>query len=67
LAGAAAIEFGLDVRLLERKAGRAPIDDATQSGPVAFAKGGDAEEVTEAVVRHVDPCWADPLSHFWPE
>jgi hypothetical protein len=34
---------------------------------VAFAKGGDAEEVTEAVVRHVDPCWADPLSHFWPE
>ena len=52
LAGAAAVEPGLDVGLGQRDAGRAAIDDAADGRAVALAPGGDAEEMAEAVVRH---------------
>ena len=52
LAGAPAIEPGLDIGLGQRDAGRAAIDDAADGGPMALAEGGDPEEMAEAVVRH---------------
>src|SRR5262245_6045147 len=52
LAGPALVEIGLDIGLGQRDAGRAAIDHAANRGPVAFAKGGDAEEVAESVKGH---------------
>ena len=50
LAGAAAVEIGLDVGFGERDARRAAIDHAAERRPVAFAEGRDAEQMAEAVV-----------------
>ena len=52
LAGAAAVEEGLDVGFGERDARRAAVDHAADRRPVALAPGGDAEQVAEAIVRH---------------
>ncbi len=52
LAGAAAIQPRLDVGFGERDAWRATVDDAADGRAVAFAPGGDAEQVAEAVVAH---------------
>ena len=52
LAGLALVEIGLDVGDVELDAGRAAIDHAADRRPVAFAPGGDAEEMAETVVRH---------------
>src|SRR5262245_6979958 len=52
LAGAPLVEIGLDVGDVELDAGRAAIDHAADHRPVAFAPGGDAEEMAETVVRH---------------
>ena len=49
---AAAVEKGLDIRLAERDAGGAAIHHAANGRAMAFAPGGDAEEVAEAVMRH---------------
>ena len=51
-AGLALVQPGLDVGFGQRNAGRAAIDDTAQRDPVAFTKGGDAEQVAEAVVTH---------------
>ena len=55
LAGPAVVEPGLDVGLGERDARRAAIDHAAHRRPVAFAPGGDAEQMAEGVVRHGAP------------
>ena len=52
LAGLPLVEIGLDVGDLELDAGRAAVDHAADRRPVAFAPGGDAEQMAEAVVRH---------------
>src|SRR3990167_11236195 len=52
LAGAARVEERLDLRLADGKAGRAAVDHRANRGPVAFAPGGETEEVTEAVQAH---------------
>ena len=54
LAGAAAVEKGLDVGLGEREPRRAAIHHAADRRPVALAPGGDAEQVAEAVVGHAE-------------
>ena len=53
LAGTALFHPGLDVGLGQCDARRAAIDHAADRRPMAFAKGGDAEQVAECVVRHV--------------
>ena len=53
--GLSAIEFGLNLLDPEANSGRAPIDHASDRGAVALAPGGDAEEVSEGVVRHGKP------------
>ena len=50
LAGLAPVQFGLDVGELEPDARRATVDHAAKRRAVAFAPGGDAEEMAEAVV-----------------
>ncbi len=50
LARTAAVEIGLDIGLDQRNSGRAAIHHATQSRPVAFAEGSDAEKMTETVM-----------------
>ena len=52
LAGPALVEIRLNVGLGQRDAGRTAIDDAADGGPMAFAPGGDAEKVAEAVMGH---------------
>ena len=52
-AGFAAVEVGLDVGLAEGEAGRAAVDDAADARAVAFAEGGDGEELSEGVACHV--------------
>ena len=37
---------------VRRNVGRAAVDDAADGGAMAFAEGGDAEEMAEGVVRH---------------
>src|SRR5579872_4932514 len=49
LAGSAAIQPGLDIHLGQGEAWRAAIDHAADSGSVAFAPGGDTEQMAEAV------------------
>ena len=48
----ALIETGLDLGLGDRDAGRTAIDHAADRRPLAFAPGGDAEEMAETVERH---------------
>jgi hypothetical protein len=52
LAGLALVEIGLDVGNLDLNTRRAAIDHAANCRPVAFAPGGDAEQMAETVVRH---------------
>jgi hypothetical protein len=52
LAGLALVHPGLDFGMGEAETGRAAVHDATERRTVAFAPGGDAEEVTERIVRH---------------
>ena len=52
LAGPALVEIGLDLVSGQRNVRRAAVDDAADGGPVAFAEGGDAEQMAEGVVRH---------------
>ncbi len=52
LAGAAAVEPGLDVGLRQTQSGRAAVDHAADGGAVALAPGRDPEQMTEAVMRH---------------
>lgn len=47
LAGAAAVELGLDVGLGEGQIGRAVVDDARDGLAVGLARGGHAEVVAE--------------------
>ena len=51
-AGAAAVEFGLDVGFAQRHAGRAAVDHAADGRAVAFAEVGDAKEFAEGAARH---------------
>ena len=51
LAGTAAVQIGLDVGFGQRDAGRAAIHHAADRRPMAFAKGGDAEQMAECVVN----------------
>src|SRR5690606_22054194 len=55
LAGLAAIEIALDRLGADRQAGGAAIDDDAKRGPMAFAAGGEAEQVAEGVVAHEMP------------
>ena len=52
LARAAAVEVGLDIVGGQRQPRRAAVDHDAHGRPVAFAPGGDAEKVAEAVMRH---------------
>src|SRR5215831_2760282 len=52
LARAAAVEIVLDVGGLERNFRRTAVDYATDRSTVAFAEGGDPEQVAEGVVGH---------------
>jgi hypothetical protein len=52
LARAPLVEIGLDLGLGDGDAGRTAIDHAADRRPVAFAPGGDAEQMAETVVRH---------------
>src|SRR5205085_10376629 len=47
-----AIKIGLYLRFDEWNAGRTAVDNTADRRPVALAKGGDAEEMAEAVVAH---------------
>ena len=49
LAGPAAIEIGLNVGLAQRNARRAAVDHAADGRPVAFAEGGDPEQMPERI------------------
>ena len=51
----AAVEIGLDVGDVERDQRRAAVDHAADPRPVAFAIGGDPEQMAESVVRHGQP------------
>ena len=42
----------LDLCRRQRNARRAAVDDRAERRPVALAKGGDAEEMAESIVRH---------------
>ena len=50
--GPAPVQVALDVGFGQRDAGRAAIHHAADRRPMAFAKGGDAEQMAECVVRH---------------
>ena len=51
LAGAAAVEVGLDVRLSEGEARRAAVHDDAHARAVRLAPSGDAEELAEGVAH----------------
>jgi len=53
LAGFALVEIILNVTLGKTDAGRAAVNDTSQGWTVALAPGGNAEKVTESIVRHV--------------
>src|SRR6185369_8007516 len=61
LAGLAAVEPVLDPLGLQGDAGRRAIDHAADRRPMALAPGGEAEQMTEAVVRHDCP-WGSGFS-----
>ena len=50
--GAALVEKRLDHLRRQRDPRRTAVDDAAERRAMAFAPGGDAEQVTEGVVRH---------------
>ena len=52
LAGFAAIKLDLNIGFGQRDQRRATINHAANRNAVAFAKGGDAEEMAETVMRH---------------
>ena len=52
LAGPALVEIGLDLGGGQRNVRRAAVDDAADGGAMAFAEGGDAEQMAEGIVRH---------------
>src|SRR6185295_10260096 len=54
LAGTALVEPGLDVGRGQRNARRAAVDHAAERNPVALAERGDAEQVAERIVRHLE-------------
>ena len=47
LAGPPLVKEALDIGGCQRNVGRAAIDNAAKRRPMAFAKGGDAEQMTE--------------------
>src|SRR6267143_2458428 len=51
-AAAAAVDILLQIRLAEREARRAAVDDATHGGPVALAKRGHREQPANGVAGH---------------
>ena len=46
------VHVDLDIGLGERNAGRRTVDDAADSGAVAFAEGGKTKQVTESIGAH---------------
>ena len=46
------VEILLDVLRLQRNPRRAAVDDAADRWPMALAKGGDPEKLTEGIERH---------------
>ncbi len=52
LARPALVEKDLNVGRLERNMRRTAVDHAADRDPVAFAKAGEAEQMTEGVERH---------------
>ena len=52
LAGPPLVEEALDVFGRQRNVGRAAIDDAADGRAMAFAEGGDAEQMAECIVGH---------------
>ena len=52
LAGTAAVKIVLDVLVGERNQRRTAVDHTADRNPVAFAKGGDAEQMAKGVVGH---------------
>src|SRR5690606_33529974 len=52
LARLAAIQISLQVLFRQGQPGRAAVHDAAERRPVTFAKGGDGEEVSNAVAGH---------------
>ena len=51
-AGAAAVQLGLDVRLRQSHAGRAPVDHTSDRRPMRFAKIGDGKQGAEGITAH---------------
>ena len=49
------VEFDLNVSDVQGNARRTAVDNAPDSGPVTLAKGGDAKEMSESVMRHDEP------------
>ena len=58
---AAAIEIALDLLRRQRDQWRAAIHHAANGRPVAFAEGGETEEVPEGIVRHEPGFSGKPL------
>ena len=54
LAGAAAVEEGLDRGFVQGHAGGAAVHGGAERGAVAFAPGGDGEDAAEAVDAHAE-------------
>ncbi len=52
LARLAPIQIPLQIRGVERKAGRTTIDDTADGRPVTLAEAGDDKEFAEAVAGH---------------
>ena len=52
LAGAAAVQIGLNVMLAQSDAWRATVDDAADRRPMAFAEGGHPEGMSERIEGH---------------
>jgi len=50
-----AIQIRLNVVSGERQARRTPIDDTADGGAMAFAEGGDGENVTKSIAGHTQP------------
>ena len=50
--GRTALQVVAELGSLDRQAGRAPVDHATDRRPVAFAKRGDGEELAERIAGH---------------
>ncbi len=66
LAGAAAIEEGLEVLFAEAQPRRAAIDHGAERRTMALAPGSEAEHATEAVERHrrTPSVWVEIAGRF---